>query len=49
MGIYTSNGKPRFRFLEALREIWRKTKEDDEWEKKIKEGTGKGLKKKLNN
>lgn len=40
MGIYT-DGKPRFRFLEALREIWRKTKEDLEREEKFKDTTGK--------
>lgn len=45
MGLYT-DGEPRFWLFELIKKIRAKIKADKEWERKQKEGYGKGIKNK---
>lgn len=52
MGIYT-DGKPRNlsfiqSIIKAIRDAWNKASEEEEWEQKLKDNLGKGLKDKKN-
>ena len=42
MGIY-SDGKPKLLIIEVFKSLFKKLKEEDEWEKKLREGERKGI------